>query len=74
MILILVGANGERSFSLPRRVKISNELYGELKVAVGAKAFAGVTDEVDSGRESAGGDPGIDMPRGDSDGSRLHIV
>ncbi len=40
VILVLLGAQGERSFSLPRRVKISSELYGELKVAVGAKAFA----------------------------------
>ena len=39
VVLILNGVAGERSFRLPRKVKITGELYGELKVAVGASAF-----------------------------------
>ncbi|MEY4367599.1 MAG: hypothetical protein RLZ28_1014 [Actinomycetota bacterium] len=39
VVLILNGIAGERSFRLPRKVKITGELYGELKVAVGASAF-----------------------------------
>jgi len=60
VILILLGAAGERSFKLPRKVKITSELYGELKVAVGASAFR-VAGEVVG---EAGSTPGTNAAAG----------
>jgi len=35
----LVGESGERLFKLQPKVKITTELYGELKVLLGAKCL-----------------------------------
>jgi DNA polymerase-3 subunit alpha len=72
VILVLLGAAGERSFSLPRRVNISSELYGELKVTVGAKAFAisAATDAGQAGSDSSESSIGA----GESINSGGHLV
>ena len=45
--ITLVGQGDDQLFALPNRVKVSGELYGELKVLLGRAALSAVPNDID---------------------------